>query len=115
MRPTFAPTNLVVPHMVRRGASVYVAPIPRPRRAAPPLRERLERAGVPETEPPEGGKDEGVWFRDDEGVWFRDPDGTPVQLLEAPQARPRDVPRGAVQRRRHPPPLRHPSLAAGPG
>jgi catechol-2,3-dioxygenase len=51
--------------------------------ALDPLRERLERAGVAETEPPEGGTDE--------GVWFRDPEGTPVQLLETPQAKPRDV------------------------
>ena len=51
--------------------------------ALDPLRERLERAGVAETEPPEGGTDE--------GVWFRDPEGTPIQLVETPQAKPRDV------------------------
>ena len=64
--------------------------------ALDPLRERLQRAGVPEIEPPEGGTDE--------GVWFRDPEGTPVQLLETPQATPRDVPEvlfnvGAVHHR----------------
>jgi len=42
--------------------------------ALDPLRERLERAGVAETEPPEGGTDE--------GVWFRDPEGTPVHIVE---------------------------------
>jgi catechol 2,3-dioxygenase-like lactoylglutathione lyase family enzyme len=51
--------------------------------ALDPLRKRLERAGVAETEPPEGGTDE--------GVWFRDPEGTPVQIVETPQAKPRDV------------------------
>lgn len=47
------------------------------------LRARLERAGVAEIEPPAGGSEE--------GVWFRDPDGTPMQLLETPPAKPREV------------------------
>jgi catechol 2,3-dioxygenase-like lactoylglutathione lyase family enzyme len=61
-----------------------------------PLRERLERAGVPEIDPPEGGTEH--------GVWFRDPEGTPIQLLETPPAKPRDIPEvlfnvGAVHHR----------------
>ncbi len=46
-------------------------------------REALERAAVPEIEPPDGARTD--------GLWFRDPDGTAVQLLDEPQAEPRAV------------------------
>jgi catechol 2,3-dioxygenase-like lactoylglutathione lyase family enzyme len=47
------------------------------------VREALGRAGTPVIEPPPGA--------DEAGVWVRDPDGTPVQLLDQPQAPPREV------------------------
>jgi len=42
------------------------------------VREALERAGTPVIEPPAGATQD--------GLWIRDPDGTPVQLLDEPQA-----------------------------
>jgi catechol 2,3-dioxygenase-like lactoylglutathione lyase family enzyme len=47
------------------------------------LRERLQRAGVRETDPPEGAVER--------GVWVRDPHGTPVQLIETDPAPAREV------------------------
>lgn len=45
------------------------------------VREALERAGTPVTEPPAGAAEA--------GLWIRDPDGTAVQLLDEPPAPPR--------------------------
>ena len=47
------------------------------------VREALDRAGTPVIEPPAGATED--------GVWIRDPDGTPVQLLDQPQASARPV------------------------
>jgi catechol-2,3-dioxygenase len=47
------------------------------------VREALDRAGTPVTEPPAGATED--------GLWIRDPDGTPVQLLDQPQASARPV------------------------
>jgi catechol 2,3-dioxygenase-like lactoylglutathione lyase family enzyme len=60
------------------------------------IRESLGRAGVAPIEPPEGAAEA--------GLWVRDPDGTPIQLLDEPQAPAREVPEvltnqgGRVQR-----------------
>jgi catechol 2,3-dioxygenase-like lactoylglutathione lyase family enzyme len=47
------------------------------------VRESLDRAGTPLTEPPAGA--------DEQGLWLLDPDGTPVQLLDSGQAPARPV------------------------
>jgi catechol 2,3-dioxygenase-like lactoylglutathione lyase family enzyme len=47
------------------------------------VRESLDRAGTPLTEPPAGA--------DEQGLWLLDPDGTPVQLLDTGQAPARPV------------------------
>ncbi len=47
------------------------------------VRESLDRAGTPLTEPPPGA--------DEQGLWLLDPDGTPVQLLDTGQAPARPV------------------------
>ena len=47
------------------------------------VREAVDRAGTPLTEPPAGA--------DEQGLWLRDPDGTPVQLLDIAPAPARPV------------------------
>jgi catechol 2,3-dioxygenase-like lactoylglutathione lyase family enzyme len=48
------------------------------------VRESLDRAGTPATEPPAGATED--------GLWVRDPDGTPVQLLSTEPAPARPLP-----------------------
>jgi catechol-2,3-dioxygenase len=48
------------------------------------VREALEKAGTPVTEPPAGGPEH--------GLWIRDPDGNAVQLLDTEPAPARPVP-----------------------